>query len=244
MSAALVRHDRLLHKLIDECGGHVFKTVGDGVWAVFDQATSALEAALVIQATIRSVTWDQIGALAVRVALNSGEAECRDNDYFGPTLSRLSRLVEIAAGGQILASRATLRLALEGSHEHIRARDLGTRTLRGLDEPMHVYAVSGDVEARTLPTDEDAPEAADTAAADTTASRRKGATGGPRRPIRQGPPPALRVQMLGGFRIECDGQPADHTRSDAARGLRLFKCLLSRKSTPDRAGAGVRAVLA
>jgi LuxR family transcriptional regulator, maltose regulon positive regulatory protein len=34
--------------------------------------------------------------------------------------------------------------------------------------------------------------------------------------------------MLGGFRIECDGQPADHTRSDAARGLRLFKCLLSR----------------
>ncbi len=49
MQIALIRHDKILRNAMDTHGGHVFKTVGDAICAVFDDVSAALGAAFVAQ---------------------------------------------------------------------------------------------------------------------------------------------------------------------------------------------------
>jgi predicted ATPase/class 3 adenylate cyclase/DNA-binding SARP family transcriptional activator len=239
MSAAIARHDDILRGVITEHGGQVFKSVGDGVWAAFDHAGSALRAALMIQAAFRNAAWGSIGALEVRVALNSGVAQRRDDDYFGPTVNRLGRLIKATRGGQILASEATIRLAREDPPPDVRARRVGTLSLRGLTEPLHVYAVSGSSDTR--PPIVVAAPVVRAGASCSVASATGEWTASPnvarsRRTSRAAARhvstaiPGLRVYTLGHFRIERGGEAIKLDRSDARKGLQLFKCLLSRSA--------------
>src|ERR1700751_5527454 len=57
MPDALVQHDRLLRAAVQSCGGHVVKTTGDGLFAVFARADSALAAALASQRSLAEATW-------------------------------------------------------------------------------------------------------------------------------------------------------------------------------------------
>src|SRR5437762_12847208 len=93
MRLALARHDALLRAAIEAHGGHVFKTIGDAFCAVFASATDAVDAALAIQQSLRSLQPPAVApapgpSLCVRVALHTGAAEERDRDYFGPALNR------------------------------------------------------------------------------------------------------------------------------------------------------------
>jgi class 3 adenylate cyclase len=49
MSEALARHDAILHRVIEEHDGYVFKTIGDAFCAAFSDASERLEAALEAQ---------------------------------------------------------------------------------------------------------------------------------------------------------------------------------------------------
>jgi hypothetical protein len=49
MPKALAQHDELLRAAVQSCGGHVVKTPGDSLFAVFGRADSALAAALSAQ---------------------------------------------------------------------------------------------------------------------------------------------------------------------------------------------------
>ena len=138
MSVALAHHDRLLRTIVARHGGRVFKGAGDGVWAVFAQPQGAFDAALGIQAEIGSAFKGSATELRVRVAILAGEAEERDDDFFGPTLNRLSRLIERVRGGQILVSEATVLMAgreATGFGFH----SLGELRLRNLREPLPVF---------------------------------------------------------------------------------------------------------
>ena len=46
----------------------------------------------------------------MRCALHTGLAEQRDHDYFGPTLSRLARLLAHAQGGETLLTASTFEI--------------------------------------------------------------------------------------------------------------------------------------
>ena len=87
MPAALARHDHILAAVITAEGGVVFKTVGDGVHAVFARAGEALAAAQAAQAALQAEPWGATGALRVRMALHTGVAEERDGDYLGAALN-------------------------------------------------------------------------------------------------------------------------------------------------------------
>ncbi len=103
MSEALPRHDAMLREAIESRYGVVFKTVGDGSHAVFGNASDALAAAVAAQRTILAEPWETAEPLRIRVALNTGVAELRGGDYFGPLLNRTARLLAAAHGGQISA---------------------------------------------------------------------------------------------------------------------------------------------
>src|SRR6516162_41430 len=57
MSKALARHDTILVEAVDSSGGHVVKTTGDGLFAVFRQAESAVTAALTAQRMLAGAAW-------------------------------------------------------------------------------------------------------------------------------------------------------------------------------------------
>ena len=53
MNAALARHDTLLRQAIESSAGHIVKTTGDGVLAVFGMAADALAACLAAQQALQ-----------------------------------------------------------------------------------------------------------------------------------------------------------------------------------------------
>jgi predicted ATPase len=71
------------------------------------------------------------------MALHTGPAERRDNDYFGPTLNRVARLLAVAHGGQVLLS-ASAASGVETPNAEWGLLDLGLHRLKDLQQPEHV----------------------------------------------------------------------------------------------------------
>ena len=139
MQAALVRHDELLRRAIEERGGYVFKTVGDAFCCAFWTATDALDAALEVQRTLFDEEWQETGPLRVRMAMHTGAAEERDGDYFGPPVNRVARLLSAAHGGQVLLSLPTQELVRDQLRVGMSLMDLGERHLKDLFRPERVF---------------------------------------------------------------------------------------------------------
>ena len=143
MQPALALHDGLLREAIEMQGGAVFKTVGDGTYAAFSTAPEALAAALLAQKALQSLLLNSVAdsplPLLVRMALHTGVAELRDNDYFGASLNRVARLLSTGHGGQILCSAATQELTRDYLPTQAGLRDLGEIRLRDLARPERVF---------------------------------------------------------------------------------------------------------
>jgi class 3 adenylate cyclase len=107
MQAAVRKHDELMRSAIVDHNGWTFKTIGDAFCAAFSGAGDAVAATLAAQRAIAREDWSAIDGLRVRMAIHSGIADERDNDYFGPTVNRVARLLAIGHGGQVLVSGAT-----------------------------------------------------------------------------------------------------------------------------------------
>ncbi|MEO8511806.1 MAG: response regulator [Chloroflexota bacterium] len=77
--------------------------------------------------------------LRVRIALLTGAVERRDDRYFGPPLFRTARLQSLAMGGETLLSGITVEAMRCDVPAGARLRDLGTRLLKDLADPEHVF---------------------------------------------------------------------------------------------------------
>jgi FXSXX-COOH protein len=145
MRAASARHDAILRSAVEAHRGHVVKSTGDGVHAVFAAAPDAVAAASDAVQAFNSETWGSTGPLRIRVGIHTGEADERDGDYFGLALSRASRLMAAAHGGQVVMSDVSADLVREVLPDELELLDLGEHRLRGLEQPEHVYelAMSG-----------------------------------------------------------------------------------------------------
>jgi predicted ATPase/class 3 adenylate cyclase len=139
MRHALARHDSLLRHACESCDGYVFKTVGDAFHVAFAEAPRAVAAALLGQLALLAEPWPEATPLRVRMALHTGTAEARDNDYFGPTLNHCARLLDVAYGGQTLLSDAAHELVLDGLPGGASLRDLGVHRLTDLRRPERIF---------------------------------------------------------------------------------------------------------
>ena len=151
MGVALAEHDRLLRLSIEERGGTVIKTTGDGILAVFADPVAAVDAALAAQRALRDATWRETGPLRVRMALHSGAAETRGGDYFGPALNRVARILSIGHGGQVICSAVAAVLARDALPPSVDLVDLGSHRLRDIDRPEQIFQVVVDDLPRTFP---------------------------------------------------------------------------------------------
>jgi predicted ATPase len=125
MRAALLAHDEVLRSAIEAHEGFLFSHTGDGVVAAFASPRSAVDAAVAAQRGLE---------LPVRMGIATGEAELRNNDYFGTVLNRAARVMAAGHGGQILVADSTAGL-LSG----VDMLDLGPRRLRDVPSPVTVF---------------------------------------------------------------------------------------------------------
>jgi predicted ATPase/class 3 adenylate cyclase len=142
MRTALARHDALLREVITAHGGYVFKMVGDAVYAAFATARDAVAAAVTAQRAVAAEQWGEVAPLCVRMALHTGTAQSRENDYFGPTLNRVARVLSTGYGGQVLLSAITFELVRDALPAGVSLQDLGEHALKDLLRPEHIYQLT------------------------------------------------------------------------------------------------------
>jgi predicted ATPase/class 3 adenylate cyclase len=139
MQPALARHDAILRDAVAAHEGHVVKSTGDGIHAVFATAHDALDAAIAAQGALAGEAWDETGPLKVRVGVHTGETVLRDGDYYGGAANRAARLMSVAHGGQIVVSLTTEELVRDGGYEFV---DRGEHRLRDLARAERVFQLS------------------------------------------------------------------------------------------------------
>ena len=136
-AASIARMHDIWSDATADHGGHVVKSTGDGVLAVF--ATPAAAMAAAADAMVAQAATD----LVVSAAITSGSLQPIDGDYRGPTVNRCARLLELAHGGQILAGAAAAELARGDLPPDVTIRELGLHWLRDVPEPMAVVQIGG-----------------------------------------------------------------------------------------------------
>jgi predicted ATPase/class 3 adenylate cyclase len=142
MRVLLREHDALTRDVVARHEGYVFKMVGDGCCTAFAQASDAVASAVALQRALSSAPWNKGGYLSVRMAIHAGSFEARDDDFFGPPLNRVSRLLNVAHGGQILVSAAARELLLDATPLGASLHTLGTHRLRDLSSPETIHQVA------------------------------------------------------------------------------------------------------
>src|SRR5947209_8755786 len=87
MAVALARHDEILRAMVKAHRGRIFATGGDGFGAVFAAAADAIVCAVEAQRALVAESWPEGARLLSRMGLHTGEAEQRDDNFFGATLN-------------------------------------------------------------------------------------------------------------------------------------------------------------
>lgn len=124
---------------VDDHGGRVVDLTGDGLFAAFASAGSALDAATTMQRSVaeanRCRSWE--AQVAVRIGVHTGEPLTDDRGgLFGLAVVVARRLCDAADGGQVLMSDLVRALVSPARAHPIRAR--GPAVLKGIDEPVEV----------------------------------------------------------------------------------------------------------
>ena len=141
MAHAFARQESILRSVTTAHGGYVYKMIGDAFQIAFDTALDALHATVEAQRALQAEPWGDPGPLRVRMALHTGVTEEREDDYVGPVLNRLARLLSVGQGGQILLSQASYELVRDLIPGEIQLYDLGSHRLKDLIRPEHIYQV-------------------------------------------------------------------------------------------------------
>lgn len=132
-------HNRILDSIVVAHGGDVVQHTGDGILAVFDSASRAVDAAVEAQVEITKANTDEDAALHLRMGLSAGDISWEGGDCFGSPVVEAARIQAVAEGDQILCSQLVRLLA--GSRTTHEFRAIGELELKGLDEPVPTLEV-------------------------------------------------------------------------------------------------------
>jgi class 3 adenylate cyclase len=132
---------RLVRSAVRDAGGRVASARGDDVFAVFERAPAALEAALAIQRAMRAGAWPGEATVRLRIGLHRGRPALTDTGYVGLSVHAAARICFAAHGGQIVMSAAVRASVLEALPDEVTLRSLGAWRFRGLPEPVELFQV-------------------------------------------------------------------------------------------------------
>jgi class 3 adenylate cyclase len=133
----------IIRSAVRKNGGHEVDARADEFFAVFEEATDALRAAIAIQRGLRAKRWPGGAQVRVRVGIHRGRTTLTETGYVGVAVHTAARVCAAAHGGQILLSSAA-REALDGVIPGVRTRSLGRFALDGLPDREPLYQVEVD----------------------------------------------------------------------------------------------------
>jgi class 3 adenylate cyclase len=129
----LDRHDAISQSTVCDCRGRFVKGTGDGVLATFGAPVGGLHCAKALRVALSHV------GITIRAGVHTGEVERRGDDVAGIGVHIAARVAELAAPGEVLASRTVKDLASGGGYTFT---SRGVRRLRGVPEMWELLAVS------------------------------------------------------------------------------------------------------
>lgn len=154
--------DHVKDELLPACGGHLVKSVGDGMLLEFGDVPAAVPTAFALQnlANRESALYPPEQKMLLRVGIEVGEVIVERDDLFGRGVNMAVRLCQLAGPGEIVVSAQV--------KDHITAdldadiEDLGECYLRHVKEPVRAYRIgppgphpvvtSGDFSDMLMPT--------------------------------------------------------------------------------------------
>ena len=147
---------RLVRSAVRSAGGHVVSARGDDVFAVFEDAQGALEAALAIQRAMRAGPWPAETDVRLRIGLHRGRPALTDTGYVGLSVHAAARICFAGHGGQTVVSAAVRSVVLDSLADGLSLTRLGAWRFRGLPEPVELFQV----DVADLPSDFPPPRSA------------------------------------------------------------------------------------
>ena len=150
---------RLLRAAVRRAGGREVDARADDLFAAFERAPAALDAAVAIQRSMLATEWPDGIDVRVRIGIHRGRPTLTDTGYVGLSVHTAARICSAAHGGQIVVSSAA-RSAVRGSlSDGLSLRSLGAWRFQGLREPEQLYQVeAADLLADFPPLRSAAPE--------------------------------------------------------------------------------------
>ena len=135
---------RLVRTAVRSAGGREVSARGDDLFAVFERAPAALEAALAIQRAMRAADWPEGLDVRLRIGLHRGRPALTDTGYVGLSVHAAARICFSGHGGQIVLSSAVRSAVVESLADGVGLRSLGSWRFQGLREPVELFQVEAD----------------------------------------------------------------------------------------------------
>jgi class 3 adenylate cyclase len=132
--------DDIVRPIIKNHNGEVVKTIGDAYMVTFESPTNAVLCGMRIQEALsaHNANSPSIEHLVMRIAINSGEVNIKNNDVFGEPVNVAARIEAIAEPGEVYFTESVY---LSMNKNEIPTADVGHRHLKGIPEEVKVYQV-------------------------------------------------------------------------------------------------------
>jgi adenylate cyclase len=146
----LKAHQAVVLPMINEHGGRVIDTAGDGILAEFASVVNAVECAIAIQKTMaeRNALVDEDRRMRFRIGVNLGDVIHDETRVYGDGVNVAARLENIAEPGGISISEDVYRQV----HSKVSAQfvDTGEQQLKNISHGVRVYRVLAHGVPRTV----------------------------------------------------------------------------------------------
>jgi len=124
--------------VIKRFAGTKLKTIGGAFIFGFTDEASACGAALELQKIVQTKQKEKKEAASWRAGISAGKVTVRSNDVFGEAVNLAARLEGISGSGEIFVSEQVRQAIASPSFKF---SDLGTQTIKGMEQPVHVFAL-------------------------------------------------------------------------------------------------------
>jgi class 3 adenylate cyclase len=142
--ALMKRHNDIFFPLIEQNGGVLVKTMGDGTLSYYESAQSAAQTAVSFQSALRNynLTHKPKIPIEVTIGIHTGEGIVEANDIFGDVVNVAARFQSQADAGEILVSQDTFD-ALQNRSD-IYCRYVRMAQLKGKSDAFKIFKIFWD----------------------------------------------------------------------------------------------------
>lgn len=130
------KHERLVREQVDRFLGQWIEEKGDESLSIFPSALDAVHCALAIQEQLQDDP-----ELVLRIGIHLGDVTVEDDRVYGDGVNVAARVRPLAEPGGICISQP-VRDSIR-NQTHLAASSLGARELKGVSEPLEVFAIEG-----------------------------------------------------------------------------------------------------